>query len=71
MNTSPFTVDEIDALQVVLDAALTEAEEQGIEVPVPVMLARLFAAASTGERSPEKLKAAVLKERKQLMTTKL
>ena len=63
MNTSPFTVEEIDALQVVLNAAMTEAKEQGIEVPVSVMLARLFAAASTGERSPEKLKAAVLNRR--------
>ena len=60
MNTSPFTVEEIDALQVVLHAAMTEAAEEGVEVPISVMLARLFAAASTGERDPEKLKAAAL-----------
>ncbi len=60
MNTSPFTVEDIDELQVVLNAAMMEAKEQGIEVPVSLMLARLFAAASTGERSPEKLKAAIL-----------
>ena len=65
MNTSPFTVEEIDTLQVVLNAAMTEAAEQGIEVPLPVMLARLFAAASTGERNLEKLKAAVLNSRNQ------
>ena len=63
MNTSTFTVEEIDALQVVLHAAMTAAAEEGIEVPISVMLARLFAAASTGERDPEKLKAAALNRR--------
>ena len=66
MNTWPFTVEELDRLQVVLNAAMTEAAQQGVEVPLPVMLARLFAAASTGERNPEKLKAAVLSKRNQL-----
>ena len=65
MNTSPFTVEEIDTLQVVLDTAMREAAEQGIEVPLPVMLARLFAAASTGEKNTEKLKDAVLNRRHQ------
>jgi hypothetical protein len=63
VNTSPFTVEEIDALQVVLHAAMTEASKEGIEVPISVLLARLFAAASTGERDPEKLKAAALNKR--------
>ena len=63
MNTSPFTVEEIDTLQVVLNAAMTEAAAQGVEVPIEVMLARLFAAASTGERNPENLKAAILNQR--------
>jgi hypothetical protein len=66
VNTWPFTVEELDRLQVVLNAAMTEAAEQGVEVPLPVMLARLFAAASTGEGNPEKLKAAVLNKRNQL-----
>ena len=66
MNTWPFTVEELDRLQVVLNAAMSEAAQQGVEVPLPVMLARLFAAASTGERNPEKLKAAVLSKRNQL-----
>ena len=66
MNTSPFTVEEIDTLQVVLDTAMREAAKQGIEVPVPVKLARLFAAASTGERNTEKPTNAVLNERHQL-----
>ncbi len=60
-NLAPnFTVDEISALQVALDAAMTEATAKGFEVPLDLMLRRLFEAAETGERDPEKLKAIVL-----------
>ena len=55
-----FTVDEISVLQVALDAAMTEANAKGIDVPLNTMLRRLFEAAEHGERDPEKLKVAVL-----------
>ena len=55
-----FTVDEIKVLQVALNAAMTEATAKGFDFPVGLMLRRLFEAAETGERDPEKLKDAVL-----------
>ena len=55
-----FTVDEISVLQVALDAAMTEATAKGFDFPLDLMLRRLFKAAETGERDPEKLKDAVL-----------
>jgi hypothetical protein len=62
VNTSPFTVEEIDELRVVFRAAVTAATEKGFDVPIAILLAR--AAASTGERDPEKLKGAVLNSRR-------
>ena len=55
-----FTVDEISVLQVALDAAMTEGTAKGFDFPLDLMLRRLFEAAETGERDPEKLKDAVL-----------
>ena len=55
-----FTVDEISVLQVALDAAMTEATAKGFDYPLDLMLRRLFEAAETGERDPEKLRALVL-----------
>ena len=60
-NLAPtFTVDEISVLQVALDAAMTEATAKGFDFPLDLMLRRLFEAAESGERDPEKLKAMVL-----------
>ena len=55
-----FTVEEIETLQVALNAALEEATKRGINIPLDAMLSRLFAAAANGERDPEKLKVAIL-----------
>lgn len=61
MSANPaFTVEEIETLQVALNAAMDEATKQGIDIPLDVMLRTLFAAAANGERDPEKLKAAIL-----------
>ena len=55
-----FTVHEISVLQVALDSAMTEATAKGFDVPLDTMLRRLFEAAESGERDPDKLKAMVL-----------
>ena len=55
-----FTVDEISVLQVALDLAMTEATAKGFDFPLDLMLRRLFEAAESGERDPERLKAMVL-----------
>ena len=39
---------------------MTEATAKGFDYPLDLMLRRLFEAAETGERDPEKLKALVL-----------
>jgi hypothetical protein len=55
-----FTVEEIKTLQVALNAAMEEATEMGIDIPLDTMLSRLFAAAANGVRDVEKLKVAIL-----------
>ena len=61
MSANPaFTVEEITTLQVALSSAMEETTRRGIDIPLDVMLSRLFAAAADGERDPEKLKAAML-----------
>ena len=55
-----FTVEEITTLQAALNAAMEEATEKGIDIPLDTLLNRLFAAAANGERDSEKLKAAML-----------
>lgn len=60
MNTSGYTPEDLKLLHRVLDAALSEASGQELGIPLHTMTKRLFDAASTGERDPEKLKEAIL-----------
>jgi len=59
MNTSDYTSDELKLLYGVLDAAMSGATGDDLEIPVQTMTERLFAAAAKGERDPERLKAAI------------
>lgn len=60
MDISGYTRDELHAFQAVLDAAMTEAAERNMEVPLALMAKRLFQAAGNGVRDFETLKSAVL-----------
>ena len=57
---SNYYFDELKLLYRVLDAAVQEAQERCLALPVSEMSRRLFAAADLGERDPEKLKKAIL-----------
>lgn len=60
MDISGYTADELRLFQSVLDAAMTEAAERDIEVPIALMAKRLFISAGNGVRDFETLKQAVL-----------
>jgi hypothetical protein len=60
VDISGYSADELRLFQSVLDAAMTEAAERDIEVPIALMAKRLFHAAGNGVRDLETLKRAVL-----------
>ena len=62
MDVSGYTTKDLQLLQAVLDAATTAAVEKDLNVNVTMtsMARRLFDAARSGERNPEKLKEAIL-----------
>lgn len=60
MHTSGYTAEDLQALSAVLDAAMLEATERDLDLPVSVMTRRLFDAARWGERDPDRLKAEIL-----------
>jgi len=51
---------ELQSFYGVLDRMVTEVAERGLELPVYVMIHRLFEAADQGERDPERLRLAIL-----------
>jgi hypothetical protein len=51
---------ELQSFYGVLDRTVTEVAERGLELPVYVMIQRLFEAADQGERDPERLRLAIL-----------
>jgi hypothetical protein len=59
MIVSGYTSDELKLFYRVLDAAMSEGTGGNLKVPLHTMTKRLFDAAATGERNPERLKAAV------------
>lgn len=57
MDVSGYTADDLDIFRKVLDRAVSEADT---DMPVELMARRLFVAARTGERDPDRLVALVL-----------
>jgi hypothetical protein len=51
---------ELQSFYGVLDRMVTEVAERGLEIPVYVMIQRLFESADHGERDPERLRLAIL-----------
>ena len=60
MDISGYTSDELHSFHVALDAAMTEAAERDLDVPLALMAKRLFQAAGNGVRDFEQLKGAIL-----------
>lgn len=60
MHTSGYTAEDLQVLSAVLDAAILEAAERDLDLPISVMTRRLFDAARWGERDPERLKSEIL-----------
>lgn len=60
MQVRGYTSDELKLFHRVLDAAMGEAASRDIKLALHTMTQRLFDAAITGERDPERLKAAIL-----------
>jgi hypothetical protein len=60
MHTSGYTAEDLQILSAVLDAAILDAAERDLDLPMAVMTRRLFEAARWGERDPARLKAEVL-----------
>jgi hypothetical protein len=57
MDVSGYTTEDLDIFRKVLDRALAEADS---DMPVELMARRLFVAARSGERDPDRLLALVL-----------
>jgi hypothetical protein len=60
MNVSGYSTAELDEFRAVLDAAMAEAAEKDMDVPLGLMARRLFDAGSKGVRDPERLRAIIL-----------
>ncbi len=60
MHTAGFSSDDIKAQTAILDAAIIEAAERDLDLPMSLMTRRMFDAARWGERDPERLKAEIL-----------
>ena len=63
-ETDRYSFAELKFFYGVLDDALRASKTRNRRPSVQDMLTRLFACADKGERDPQKLKAAILKERK-------
>ena len=55
MRTHGYTAEELAGFYAVLDRAVCEAAESELKISIPTMVRRLFAAADTGERDPDRL----------------
>ena len=60
MDTSIYSSNELREFQEIMDEAIEEAHQRGLDMPLAVMARRLFDAAQTGERDHEKLREAAL-----------
>ncbi len=60
MHTSGYTAEDLQTLSTVLDAAILEAAERDLDLPISLMTRRLFDAARWGERDHVRLKAEIL-----------
>lgn len=56
MKTHGYTAAELAGFYAVLDRAVCEAAEYELRISIPTMVQRLFAAADSGERDPDRLK---------------
>ena len=60
MKIGGYGSDELKCFYRVLEAAVAEARAKSLDLPVHEMTRRLFAAADRGERSAQRLRAAIL-----------
>ena len=60
MKCHGYNSAELQSFYGVLDRMVMEVAERGLELPVYVMIQRLFEAADQGERDPERLRQAIL-----------
>jgi hypothetical protein len=60
MKIGSYGSDELKCFYRVLEAAIAEARAKSLDLPVHEMTRRLFAAADRGERSAQRLRAAIL-----------
>jgi hypothetical protein len=60
MDISGYSHDELHSFHIALDAAMTEAAERDMDIPLALMAKRLFEAAGNGVRDFEQLKGAIL-----------
>lgn len=60
MDVSNYSREDLAAFSAVLDAAILEAAERDLDLPISLMTRRLFDAARWGERDPARLKAEIL-----------
>jgi len=62
MTTQGYSADELQSFYRVLDRVVSEVAERQLQLPVFVMIQRLFRAADRGERGHELLRMAILRE---------
>ena len=62
MKCHGYNSAELQSFYGVLDRMVTEVTDRGLELPVYVMIQRLFEAADQGERDPERLRLAILRD---------
>lgn len=55
MKIHGYTAAELAGFYAVLDRAVCEAAERELQISIPTMVQRLFAAADRGERDPNRL----------------
>ncbi|WP_052699452.1 hypothetical protein [Hyphomicrobium sp. 99] len=55
MKTNGYTAAELAGFYAVLDRAVCKAAERELQISIPTMVQRLFAAADKGERDPDRL----------------
>lgn len=62
MKTQGYSADELHSFYRVLDRVVCEVAERELQLPVFVMIQRLFRVADRGERGYELLRMAILRE---------
>jgi hypothetical protein len=60
MKVQGYNSEELQSFYRVLDRMVTEVAERDLQLPVCVMIQRLFEEADQGERDPERLRLAIL-----------